>query len=117
METCVAKIAVSAATYWTDRPYDYNVPPAFADAVKPGVRVIVPFSRGNRKCEGIVLSLAETSEYDKLKPIAAVLDDGPILTPVQLKLALWMRGRFYCTVYEAVKAILPAGCGTTSAPG
>ncbi|MCI9468036.1 MAG: primosomal protein N' [Oscillospiraceae bacterium] len=109
METCVAKIAVSAATYWTDRPYDYNVPPAFADAVKPGVRVIVPFSRGNRKCEGIVLSLAETSEYDKLKPIAAVLDDGPILTPVQLKLALWMRGRFYCTVYEAVKAILPAG--------
>lgn len=109
MEPCVAKIAVSAATYWTDRPYDYNVPPEFADIVKPGVRVIVPFSRGNRKCEGIVLSLSEKSEYGKLKPIASVLDRIPVLTPVQLKLALWMRNRFYCTVYDAVKAILPAG--------
>ena len=56
-EKRIAKIAVSAATYWTDRPYDYNVPAAFAERVKPGVRVIVPFSRGNRKCEGIVLSV------------------------------------------------------------
>ena len=109
MENRVAKIAVSAATYWTDRPYDYNVPPEFADAVKPGVRVIVPFSRGNRKCEGVVLSLAETSEYGQLKPIASILDQLPVLTPGQLKLALWMRSRFYCTVYDAVKAILPAG--------
>lgn len=109
MGSPIAKIAVSAATYWTDRPYDYNVPPEFADTVRPGVRVIVPFSRGNRKCEGIVLSLTETSEYGRRKAIAAVLDTEPVLTPVRLKLALWMRSRFYCTVYDAVKAILPAG--------
>lgn len=108
-ENCIAKIAVSAATYWTDRPYDYNVPSELADAVKPGVRVIVPFSRGNRKCEGIVLSLTKESSFDRLKPISAVLDAQPILTPGQIKLALWMRERCYCTVYDAVKAILPAG--------
>lgn len=109
MEQGIAKIAVSAATYWTDQPYDYNVPPEFADIVKPGVRVIVPFSRGNRKCEGIVLALTDKSDYERRKPIISVLDSTPILTPLQLRLALWMRGRYYCTVYDAVKAILPAG--------
>ncbi len=33
-----------------------------------------------------------------------------MLTQTQLKLALWMHDRLFCTVYEAVRAILPAGC-------
>ncbi len=108
-ERCIARIAVSAATYWTDRPYDYNVPVELAEQIQPGVRVMVPFSRGNRKCEGVVLSVVETSSYEKLKSVLSVLDETPILTPAQIKLALWMRERCYCTVYDAVKAILPAG--------
>lgn len=105
----VARIAVSAATYWTDRPYDYLIPPEMAEQVRPGMRVMVPFSRGNRRCEGVVLSVTGESAYEKLKPVLSVLDPAPILTPEQLKLALWMRERCYCTVYDAVKAILPAG--------
>ena len=108
-EKRIAKIAVSAATYWTDRPYDYYVPAELADRVSPGVRVIVPFSRGNRKCEGLVLSVVEESPYRQLKSILSVADTQPILTPAQIKLALWMRERCFCTVYDAVKAILPAG--------
>ena len=108
-EKRIAKIAVSAATYWTDRPYDYNVPASMADLVSPGVRVIVPFSRGNRKCEGIVLSVVNESPYGQLKSILSVADTQPILTFAQIKLALWMRERCFCTVYDAVKAILPAG--------
>ena len=44
-----AKIAVAAATYWVDRPFDYRIPPALADKVVPGVRVVVPFGGGNRR--------------------------------------------------------------------
>ena len=40
-----AKVAVSDVTYWVDRPYDYLVPSDLTDAVVPGVRVTVPFSR------------------------------------------------------------------------
>lgn len=109
MPVIIAKIAVSAATYWIDRPYDYLIPEAFLDQVKPGVRVYVPFSRGNRRTEGVVLALADGSKYEALKPILAVLDEEPVLTHDQLQLALFMRERFFCTVYEAVKAILPAG--------
>ena len=109
MPVCVAKIAVAAATYWVDRPYDYLVPPELQDKALPGVRVYVPFSRGNRRSEGVILALSDHSEYDKLKPISAVLDDAPVLSPEQIKLALFMRERFFCTVYSAIKAILPAG--------
>ncbi len=47
-----AKVAVSEVAYWVDRPYDYRVPAPLADAVTPGVRVAVPFSRANRRAEG-----------------------------------------------------------------
>ena len=109
MSPSVAKIAVSAATYWIDKPYDYLIPENLADMVKPGVRVSVPFARGNRRAEGLVLAVSDRSEQDKLKAILTVLDEAPILSVEQIKLALFMRERFFCTVYEAVKAILPAG--------
>ena len=105
----VAKIAVSAATYWIDRPYDYLVPEELSDRALPGTRVYVPFARGNRRSEGIILALTDHSEYQQLKCILAVLDPEPVLRPEQIKLALFMRERFFCTVYDAFRAILPAG--------
>lgn len=105
----MAKIAVSAAAYWIDRPYEYSVPEELAEKARPGCRVYVPFSAGNRTSEGIILALSETGKRDKLKSVKAVLDDEPVLSAQQLRLALFMRERFFCTVYDAVKAILPAG--------
>ena len=111
MTTTIAKIAVSAATYWIDKPYDYLIPAPMADRAVPGMRVLVPFSRGNRACEGVILSVSACSgpAPDKLKAALKLLDDEAVLTEAQLKLALFMRERFFCTVYEAVKAMLPAG--------
>ena len=105
----IAKIAVSAATYWIDRPYDYLVPEELQDQLRPGMRVYVPFSRSNRRTEGVVLAVADGSKLESLKPVLAVLDPEPVLTEEQIRLALFMRERFFCTVYDAVKAILPAG--------
>ena len=109
-ENRIAKIAVSAANYSLDKPYDYLIPDSLSGMVVPGMRVTVPFSRGNRRSEGIVLGLTDKSEYEKLKPIESCLDKEPMLTQAQLKLALWMHDRLFCTVYEAVRTILPAGC-------
>ena len=110
-----AKVAVSEVTFWVDRPYDYLVPQSMADQIAPGMRVIVPFSHGNRRAEGVVLSVSEQSDYEAPKSVASLLDDAPVLTGDQIRLALWMRERFYCTVFEAVKAILPAGLWFTGA--
>ena len=104
-----AKIAVSEVTFWVDRPYDYSVPESLSEKISPGMRVIVPFSRGNRKAEGVVLSLSDRSDYPSPKPILSLMDEEPVLTEFQLRMAFWMRERFFCTVYEAIKAMLPAG--------
>lgn len=108
-DVTIAKIAVSGIPFRLDRPFDYAIPLDMKEKVQPGVQVEVPFTRANRRTEGIVLALAPIGAYEKLKPISEVLDETPILTQAQIKLALWMHERFFCTVYEAVKAMLPAG--------
>ena len=104
-----ALVAVSAATFAIDKPYSYRVPGSFAEKALPGARVAVPFGRGNKKVEGIILSLSGGQTPSPLKNIDSVLDDVPLLDAEQISMALWMAGRFYCTVFEALKAMLPAG--------
>ena len=102
----IAKIAVSAAAFAIDKPYSYRIPEEMA--LQPGQRVQVPFGRGNRRTEGIVLSV-EAGDESKLKCVERVLDGEPILTRHQLQLASFIRERYFCTLYEAVRAMLPAG--------
>lgn len=102
----LAKVAVSAAVYAIDKPYSYRIPDGMP--VAPGMRVMVPFGRGNRRTEGIVLSL-EAGEETELKAIDQVLDDAPVLDGAMLRLAAFVRERYYCTFYQAIRAALPAG--------
>ena len=110
METAsIAKVAVSAAPYSIDKPYDYLIPAPLADQAVPGVRVTIPFGRGNRTSEGIILAVGIGEKTPSLKPLASVLDGEPVLDREGIQLALWMRSRYFCTLFEAVKTILPAG--------
>ena len=102
----IAKIAVAAAIYAIDKPYDYRIPEGMA--LQPGQRVSVPFGRSNKRSEGVVLALGEGAET-KLKPVERPLDAEPLLTARELRLAAFLRERYFCTFYEAIKAILPAG--------
>ena len=102
----IAQIAVSAAIYAIDKPYSYWVPPQLS--VAPGMRVLVPFSQGNRRVEGVVLAVTDGEETG-LKSVAAVLDETPVLSEPLLHLAAFLRERYFCTFYDAVKAMLPAG--------
>ena len=110
METgSVVKVAVSAAPYSIDKPYDYWAPEALEEGALPGVRVTVPFGRGNRLSEGVILAKGPGVKTPGLKPLSALLDREPVLSASGLALALWMRQRYFCTMFEAVKTILPAG--------
>ena len=110
METAmIVKVAVSAAPYSIDKPYDYLVPEALEETAVPGVRVTVPFGRGNRQSEGIILARGTGEKIQGLKALSNVLDQEAVLDSDGIALALWMRQRYFCTLFEAVKAILPAG--------
>ena len=103
-----AQIAVENTVYHFDKLFSYTVPQALLDKVRPGVRVAVPFGAGNRKRVGVVFSLG-AEESEGLKPIADVLDREEPLTPDFLELARWMKERYYCTLFEAVKLMIPSG--------
>lgn len=109
--TVTAKLALSAATFAIDRPYDYLVPSALEETITPGMRVLVPFGRGNKVVEGLVLALEQTEDKPevKLKTILALLDETPVLWEGELRLCLWMARRYFCTVYQSAKAMLPTG--------
>ncbi len=102
----IARIAVSAANYAIDKPYSYWIPQGMT--LRPGQRVQLPFGRGNRRCEGIVLTVEEAEE-EGLKAVECCLDPEPILTEHQLRLAAFLRERYFCTYYDAVRGMLPAG--------
>ena len=102
----IAQIAVSAATYAIDKPYSYRVPGSMA--LVPGHRVLVPFGRGNRQSEGVVLALAE-GEEENLKPVTEILDEEPVIDERMLRLAAFVRERYFCTFFEAIRAMLPGG--------
>lgn len=102
----IAKIAVEAATYAIDKPYSYLVPSDMEVSV--GCRVLAPFGRGNRTSEGVVLSLEQGVPSGPLKALRLNLDGEAVISQREIRLALWVRQRYFCTFYDAIRTILPA---------
>ena len=57
----IAGVIVSKTARQVDKVFDYEIPEALCAATQVGSRVIVPFGRGGRLCEGFVLYLASVS--------------------------------------------------------
>lgn len=108
-KAAVARVAVSAATYAIDKPYDYAIPNALSGKISVGMRVLIPFGPGGRITEGFVLGLAEKSAYPNLKMIEDVLDEEPVLSSEMIRLALWVHNHCFCLLYQVLNAMLPTG--------
>ena len=84
----IAKIAVSAATFAIDKPYSYAVPMGME--LQPGMRVMVPFGRSNRRTEGVVLQV-ESGDAAGLKTVSAALDDRKVIDRTTLILDIFAK--------------------------
>ncbi|MBQ5799703.1 MAG: primosomal protein N', partial [Oscillospiraceae bacterium] len=109
MKHMLAMIALSGVPYPVDKLYTYLVPREFSAQVFAGKRVIVPFGKANRRTEGMVFSVTAGETEEQLKPILSVPDEQVLMNEEMLRLAKWMKARYFCTFYDAVKTILPAG--------
>ncbi|MBR3975240.1 MAG: primosomal protein N' [Clostridia bacterium] len=108
----IALVGVENCTYSFDSLFSYNVPDCLKGFLKPGMRVLVPFGRGNVKRQGFVFSLENEKTQEncpELKDVFSVLDAKPLLNDELLSLALWIRQRTFCTYFTAAKAMLPGG--------
>lgn len=106
----VAKVAISCAAYYFDNEYSYCIPEHLFNEVEVGVRVIVPFGRGNKKSIGLVTRTYEQSLKDAaLKPIISVVDPQSLVTPEMLRIIFWLKENTFCTFFDAYKAAVPSG--------
>lgn len=128
------QVAVDGAAFHFDKLYTYLVPPRLEGHVYPGSMVLVPFGRGSRARMGVVLGCeapdappsAEgggpqqttlTGQKDapparpasRLKELFDAAPEEARLTPDLLRLVHFLRGRTFCTWYEAVRAVIPYG--------
>jgi len=87
----------------SDIEFDYS----FSDTQKVaiGSRVLVDFS--NRNAIGIVTSIAKESTLKRLKAIAAVLDDSPVLSAGQIEFARELKKHYPYTLGEFLFMMLP----------
>ena len=107
----IAKIIVDVPLMQTDQPYSYRIPEEFEGMLEVGMRVHVPFGKGNRLIQGIVLGLESQSSEEEieqdLKDIVEVLDFSPVLTQEQLWLAEELRKSVFSYKISILKAMLP----------
>lgn len=104
----VAKVALKGASFAYDKLYTYAIPKELLNYVAKGCRVLVPFGKGNLKKQGMVFNVLQ-EETDSLKTIFSVTDETPVLSDELLSLCEYMRELCFCTYYDAVSVMLPAG--------
>lgn len=105
-----ALVAVSAASISFDKAFSYLIPESLAEKAVPGVRVFIPFGKGNRKRVGLILRVEKLEEHEKkLKPIISAADNFPVLNDEMLDMVDWLRENTFCTYFDAVRTILPSG--------
>lgn len=111
-----AEVIVANRCKETDRIYSYIIPKAMEEKVRIGSRVIVPFGKGNKQLEGYVIGVKDNIDFStsRLKAIAGVFDEEPVMSPQLVELAGWMKEKYLSYYIEAIQVIVPSPVRTNS---
>ena len=109
--THIIRVALPSAA---DTEFDYLVPDALWP-IEMGRRVEVPFGRGNKPEVGFCVEsdVAAEKAFDggggkaRLKRVARVLDDEPLLGPDLMELARWIGEYYVCPLGQVLAAMVP----------
>jgi primosomal protein N' (replication factor Y) len=102
----VARVAVDISLAHLDRPFDYLVPAALADAAVPGCRVRVRFA--GQLVDGYLLERTQTSEHQgRLARLERVISPEPVLTPEIFDLARAVADRYAGTLADVLRLAIP----------
>ena len=104
----IALVAVENTSYSFDTLYSYVVPEELRETLCAGMRVAVPFGRGNKSRIGLVFEIT-SGECEKLKKLLYAVDDEPCISEELLRLCRWLRDTTFCTYFDAFRAVLPPG--------
>ncbi len=91
-----------------EKSFTYAITEAEATFLKPGIRVSVPFGKSK-----IYTGIVDTVHHNaplvyEAKQIHQILDETPLVTPIQLQHWKWISSYYMCTVGEVMRAALPS---------
>ena len=91
-----------------ERNFSYAVTQAEFDFIKPGIRVAVPFGK-NKVYTALVLKCHHVAPTAyEVKSIHSIIDDAPIVNPIQLQHWTWISTYYMCALGEVLSAALPS---------
>lgn len=107
----VCKVAVENAAFGFDKLFDYEIEGSVEPESFIGCRVMIPFGNSTKQRQGIVFDVCScaSNSSKRLKKVSSVLDREPLLSKEMLRLARFVKSQYFCTYYEAARAMLPAG--------
>ena len=89
--------------------FTYQVPALLANEIATGKRVIVQFGK-KKLYAALVISLSDKKPEDiEVKEVLEILDEHPIIFPVNFKLWQWLAQYYCCTLGDVFRAALPTG--------
>lgn len=104
------KVIIDNRASQLDRLFTYMIDEEMSDIIEVGMRVVVPFGRGNKAIKGLLVKIENTFNEDyKLKSIIDVLDDKPIISSKLLELGMWIKKEYLASYLDALQPILPPG--------
>ena len=92
-----------------DRIFQYHVPEELKDRLQIGMKVNVPFGKGNRLMKGYVVGFADEADYppDRIKELSGIVEGSVKAESQLIAMAGWMRDTYGSTMNQALKTVLP----------
>ena len=91
-----------------EKLFTYKVTGEEAKALKPGMRVAVPFGK-SKIYTALVFEIHNTAPtVYEAKEIDQILDDQPIVTNIQLKFWHWLAQYYMCSIGEVFRSAVPS---------
>ncbi|WP_058485310.1 primosomal protein N' [Defluviitalea phaphyphila] len=112
----IAEVIIEISHQNIDKVFHYIVPKNLESKVKIGLRVKVPFGKGNKKIRGYIVGFSNNSsiEYEKLKSINNIEDLYPVFDEHMLELAKWMKDYYGARMIDCLKCMMPPFMKITS---
>lgn len=101
----IAEVVVDIKNKAVNKVFDYIVPEELSHLIQPGVRVLVPF--GPRTIMGFVISLKESTNLQKLRPIKELIDVVPVLNNELRELGISLSEETGSTMIQCFEAMIP----------
>lgn len=104
-----AEIIIDITNENVDKIFHYAIPENIKEKIYLGMRVFVPFGKGNHIREGYIIGFTDNTDIDEkyIKNIYSLPDEYAIFNDNMIELAKFMSDKYYCSLSECLQCIMP----------